>query len=1057
MSELGTKKGGLRPAPAGISADRAEFEKLLQLGNGQFECDNRQEALTCYLAAFELTTAAAEALGPAEAGAAEAPPLASPVEIVFLCRRIGEVYQLRAEHDAARRFLAEAQRRLETDPDDAELGQVLAIRGSIATDLGRFSQAKRLLKRAYELLKYSPDHRAFGALERRIGKLYLRMGRPQEARNYFESALATFRRIGDQRGIAGTLNNLGLIHKLACEWMEAIRVMEKGLLLNEVLADEAQIGALCINLGVVHLKLGQWTRAEECIERALASNARIGNRRGLANAYVARGNLAIRRRQWALAEESLTAAMEIAKAHGLVRVEGLVHEFLGDLAADRGHLDRAEAELTTGLALARSLGQDNELVGELGRRLGEVLVTSGRLPEAAELAAEALHIARKVGDHYEEALCYRLLARIDGLLDKLPGFQANATQVLGRLSHMGERWEQARTFLVLGDVWLDRGLALSERWLDEAMTAYLRAETLAFGLELPGMAAIAALKLASLERQQGRLDQALSRIGSALLQVGEAETELRLELIRLRGQVEDAIAAGFGPTAAEREAFQEVTKLYSGRVELTSVLENLVSLVGQRSGSNHAFLAWAAGEAAPTVRCALGFRRGEATRILSSLAGQVEELLAADRPLIATHPGDDPRLDSSARADGTPPLSVAVLPFQVAGQVRGLVYVERTPGNVAGPYRAAEIALVAMLTNVVAIAAVEAERLRAQAERAPIADQPAALAEVVTGNAEMLRILKLIERVADTPARVLLLGETGTGKGLIASALHRLSPRAQEPFLQVNCAALPEPLLESELFGHVHGAFTGAIRDKLGLFEEAGAGTIFLDEIDKMSAAMQAKLLHVLDRHEVRRVGDTKWRQIQCRVVSAANVEMQEKIRQGDFLEDLYYRLNEFSVRVPPLRDRPEDILILARYFLVRSASRMGRRPAGLDAEVERVLATHAWPGNVRELEKAIERMVVLAVDDEPMGLDLLPESFRDRPGSNGSGQGMTLREEVRRLEARLIGQALQESHWNKLRAARALHLSYPALLKKIREYELDRRRGQPRNGNSRKDVYSSM
>jgi len=327
----------------------------------------------------------------------------------------------------------------------------------------------------------------------------------------------------------------------------------------------------------------------------------------------------------------------------------------------------------------------------------------------------------------------------------------------------------------------------------------------------------------------------------------------------------------------------------------------------------------------------------------------------------------------------------------------------------------------------------------------------------VTGNADMERILKLIERVADTPARVLLLGETGTGKGLIASALHRLSPRAQDPFLQVNCAALPEPLLESELFGHVHGAFTGAIRDKLGLFEEAGAGTIFLDEIDKMSAAMQAKLLHVLDRQEVRRVGDTKWRQIQCRVVSAANVEMQEKIRQGDFLEDLYYRLNEFSVTVPPLRERPEDILILARHFLTRSASRMGRRPAGLDPEVERVLAIHAWPGNVRELEKTIERMVVLAIDDEPLGLDLLPESFRERPGANGSSQGMTLREQVRRLEARLIGQALQESHWNKLRAARALHLSYPALLKKIREYELDRRRGQPRNGNSRKDVYNSM
>jgi transcriptional regulator with GAF, ATPase, and Fis domain len=834
--------------------------------------------------------------------------------------------------------------------------------------------------------------------------------------------------------------------------------MEKGLLLNEALADEAQIGALCINLGVVHLKLGQWTRAAECIERALSSNARIGNRRGLANAHVARANLALRRRQWGVAEAELHAALAVARDHGLVRVEGLVRESLGDLAADRGQLTVAESELTTGMELARGLGVDNELVGELGRRLGEVLATLGRLDEASVLADEALHIARKVGDHYEEALCHRLLARIAARRGDGASFRTHAGQVIGRLSHMGERWEQARTFLALGDVWIEQGPALSDRWLDEAMTAYLRAETLALGLELPGLVAIAALKLATLERQQGRLDQALARIGSALLQVGEEEEELRQQLIQLRGQVEDAIAAGFGPKAAEREAFQEVTKLYSSRTDVASVLENLVSLVGQRSGSNRAFLAWSGGDAFPVVRCALGFRRNEAPRILSALgSGLVDELLAADRPLIATQPGDDPRLDASARVDGTPALSVAVLPFQVAGQVRGLVYVERTPGNVAGPYRAAEIALLAMLTNVVAIAAVEAERARAAAERVPAAERPAALADVVTGNADMLRILKLIERVADTPARVLLLGETGTGKGLIAGALHRLSPRSGEPFLQVNCAALPEPLLESELFGHVHGAFTGAIRDKRGLFEEAGAGTIFLDEIDKMSAGMQAKLLHVLDRQEVRRVGDTRWTKILCRVISAANVDMLERIRQGDFLEDLYYRLNEFSVTVPPLRERPDDILILARYFLERSAGRMGRRPAGFDADVERLLALHPWPGNVRELEKTIERMVVLAVDAEPLGVDLLPESFRSEPGGNGAGHGRTLREEVRRLEARLIGQALQENHWNKLRTARALHLSYPALLKKIREYQLDRRRGQPRNGNSGKDVYNSV
>jgi transcriptional regulator with GAF, ATPase, and Fis domain len=658
-----------------------------------------------------------------------------------------------------------------------------------------------------------------------------------------------------------------------------------------------------------------------------------------------------------------------------------------------------------------------------------------------------------VGDPYEEALCHRLFARVHGLRGELEPFRQHAGEVIRPLAQMGERWEQGRTFMAIGDVWTQLGARLGPRWMEEAQAAYQRAETLALGLELAGDAAMVALRLAQLDRARGRLDQALARIGTALHEVGESEAQLRQDLVNLRGEVENAIAAGYGPTAAEREAFEEVTKLYSGRAEVGAVLDNLLGLVVQRSGSDRAFFAWGRPEAAPALRSAVGFRRGEGTRILGGL-GQplVAELTAAGRPLIATEPESDPRLAGVERRDATP-LSVAILPFQIPGQVQGLVYVERAVGNDAGPYRAAEIALLAMLTNVVAIAAVESERARTLTEGVSEGELHPALAPIVTHNPEMRRILKLVERVAETPARVLLLGETGTGKGLLARAVHQLSPRAREPFLQVNVAALPESLLESELFGHVRGAFTGAVRDKRGLFEEAGAGTIFLDEVDKMSAAMQAKLLHVLDRQVVRMVGDTKWRAIACRVICAANVDLRELIRRGEFLEDLYYRLNEFAVVVPPLRDRPEDILPLASYFIERSASRMGRHPRGLDPEVERALLAHDWPGNVRELENTIERMVVLAEDDAPLGVDLLPEPLGPAAG-DGFKSGTTLRQEIQKLEARVIGQALREQGWNKLRTARSLHLSYPALLKKIREYKLDRRKTSapaPR----RKNIYS--
>jgi two-component system response regulator HupR/HoxA len=289
--------------------------------------------------------------------------------------------------------------------------------------------------------------------------------------------------------------------------------------------------------------------------------------------------------------------------------------------------------------------------------------------------------------------------------------------------------------------------------------------------------------------------------------------------------------------------------------------------------------------------------------------------------------------------------------------------------------------------------------------------------------------------------------------------------------VQVNCAALPEQLLESELFGYVQGAFTGATRDKAGLFEEADGGTIFLDEIEKVPEAVQAKLLHVLDRSEIRPVGATRTRKVDARVICATGCDLRERIREGRFLEDLYYRLNDITVRVPALRERREDIPVLVQHFLELYARQMDKHVQGLSPEVMRVFLAHEWRGNVRELEKTIKRMVVLAEDGDTLGLDLLPPDLREVTGreraeveprgraahepahehghtnghANGNGANgaaKSLRSSVSQLEKRMIADALERHRWNKARAARELGLSYPTLLAKIRTLEIERRRG---------------
>jgi transcriptional regulator with PAS, ATPase and Fis domain len=306
----------------------------------------------------------------------------------------------------------------------------------------------------------------------------------------------------------------------------------------------------------------------------------------------------------------------------------------------------------------------------------------------------------------------------------------------------------------------------------------------------------------------------------------------------------------------------------------------------------------------------------------------------------------------------------------------------------------------------------------------------------------MARILQLLAKVGDSAATLLFMGETGTGKGLLAQVVHEISNRRDRAFVQVNCAALPEHLLESELFGYVQGAFTGATRDKSGLFEEAEGGTIFLDEIEKVPETVQAKLLHVLDRSEIRPVGATRAKKVDARVICATGCDLRERIKEGRFLEDLYYRLNDITVRVPPLRERREDIPVLAQHFLALFSRQMEKRVAGFEPEVTQVFLEHPWRGNVRELEKTVKRMIVLADEGESLGVSLLPTEMSEAaPAPAARANGSSLRSNINDLERRMISEALDRVRWNKARAARELGLSYPTLLSKIRTLQLERRR----------------
>jgi two-component system, NtrC family, response regulator AtoC len=313
--------------------------------------------------------------------------------------------------------------------------------------------------------------------------------------------------------------------------------------------------------------------------------------------------------------------------------------------------------------------------------------------------------------------------------------------------------------------------------------------------------------------------------------------------------------------------------------------------------------------------------------------------------------------------------------------------------------------------------------------------------QLVAEGPAMKEVLRVVQKVAPAPTTVLIEGESGTGKELIARALHDLSPRAERPFVAVNCGAIPAPLIESELFGHTKGAFTDARTAKRGLFEEADGGTLLLDEIGELPAALQPALLRVLQQGEVRRVGDARSTRVDVRVLASTNRDLASQVQAGRFREDLFYRLNVVQVRLPPLRERQDEIGQLAERLIARHAERIGVAPRRLSPRALELLQRHRWPGNVRELENVLERALVLS-EDEEIGPESLPEALQRQvdpePLPTQIPGDLSVKRAQRVLEADLIRRALERTDGNRTRAAELLELSPRALLYKIREYGLE-------------------
>ena len=334
--------------------------------------------------------------------------------------------------------------------------------------------------------------------------------------------------------------------------------------------------------------------------------------------------------------------------------------------------------------------------------------------------------------------------------------------------------------------------------------------------------------------------------------------------------------------------------------------------------------------------------------------------------------------------------------------------------------------------------AIEQKKLQEELRRLRTEVQARDRFQNIIGQSEVMqRIFQVVAQVSDLHANVLIEGESGTGKELIARAIHAHSARASGPFVPINCAAIPETLLESELFGYVRGAFTDARKDRRGLFQEASGGVLFLDEIGEIALSLQSKLLRVLEDKEVRPLGANQGEKVDTRVVSASNRNLDQLVHAGKFRQDLYYRLNVIRIDLPPLRERSEDLPLLISHFIGKFAEAAKRDIKGIDPAALAVLQSHDWPGNIRELEHVIERAVLLGKDDTVGMDDLPPQLTAHGERTLAVGQAVAKQLTLRDLEREYIGKVLDNTRGNKTEAARILGVDRTTLYRKLEEYKI--------------------
>ncbi len=926
---------------------------------------------------------------------------------------------------------------------DYELGLYLSLRADGSYFESNYKRALEDGLRAAKLLADSSLNKRYGRVQLILSKSYSAIGDLKNAEIRARDALAAYRRCGDEIGQVDSHNELARISYIRCNYRDAVNNLEDARAM--VRDNPRKYAQLTGNMGRIRVHIGDWARAENELTETLEYNRAHNEEVSQAINLLSLGFLQLRQRKFILSARSLDNALEIISRLSLKREKVIFLEYAGELALEKGDIYKAKATLSNAYERGLLMAPDSALVSQSVRRLAEVELLLDNIDEAMRYGQKGLEASLNLGEKVEIGLAKRVIGQIFAARNDFDDALEYIGQAVEMLRDVGDPLELARSLLVMADVNMQAQAPRSDRiaaMLEEASKLFRE-------LGLDYWVAETEFKAGVFSCQTGDLATGFKKLSHAERVFSSLDDKAKVRAVNnfLKSLSEQAVALSI----SQENEFKVFGNLISP-AEISSLassrLDEILSILLMRSGGDRALI-FSPDFADSPISATFSLTPFQVKKFTEGFQNLMGEEISRSKPTLILDCRRDPFINGLFAESVDVVASVIVVPFKLGDSTTSYLYIDRLSlDNMLNPFSQTQLNFAVGFSDIIAFKWAEIQKSKLLEDNLRLKDQlreKAAFPNIITQNTDMLDILAQVRQVINSNISISIEGETGSGKDVVARAIHYNCNRRDKRFISVNCAALPETLLESELFGYKRGSFTGADRDKAGLFEEADGGTFFLDEIGDMPLNIQAKVLRVLEEKELVRLGETVPRKVDVRVISATNKDLKELMAAGLFRQDLYYRLSALTFRLPALRERREDIPLLIGHFLNGSGK-------SVSPEVLKMLIAYDWPGNVRELENEIKKLVLLAGESTEITAEIVSAKISRAAQAESVDiakkvesseeivfdENYSLYNYLEYHERRFIIKALREKGGVKKHAAELLGIPESTLRLKIKQYSID-------------------